>query len=188
MTKQDLLDALCDFTRDEMKDLILPVQLQEDDESTPLPRAPDVYDHGLPDFSQAEKKVPYIIHQVITANDVWRAGQQFPESKTVVRSIFAVYHEDSQEGQRVLLGMLERLRIALWRQRVIGKQFKLDMKAGADYLIYEKQLPPFYAGEMLTTWELPSVKLEVTYGKQGYSNIRKVGPDGHVCGGGHYEP
>ncbi|MDE6260415.1 MAG: hypothetical protein K2M42_06070 [Oscillospiraceae bacterium] len=188
MTKQNLLDSLCDFTRDVVKDLLLPVELQEDDEAQPMPRPPEVYDHGLPDFAEAEKKAPLIIHKVITANDVWPEGGTEPISKAVVRTVFGIYHPNNQEGERALLGLIERLRLALWRQRVIGKQFKLDVKAGLDYLIYDKQLPPFYAGEMLTTWSLPSVKLEVMYGKQGYSNIRKAGPDGQVCGGEHYGP
>ena len=188
MTKQNLLDALCDFTREAVKDLLLPVELQEDDEAQPPPRAAEVYSMGLPEFAQAEKKAPLIIHQIITANDVWPEGRAEPVSKAVVRTVFGIYHPDSQEGPLALLGLMERVRLALWRQRVLGKQFWLDMKAGTDYLIYDKQLPPFYAGEMLTTWSLHSVKLEVLYGKQGYSNIRSGGPESHHCGGQHYGP
>lgn len=188
MTKQDFLEALCDFTREVVKDLLLPVEMQEDDEFQPPPRAPDVYPMGLPDFSEAEKKAPLIIHQIITANDVWPEGGAEPVSKAVVRTVFGIYHPDSQEGPLALLGLMERVRLALWRQRLIGRQFRLDMKAGVDYLIYDKQFPPFYAGEMLTTWSLSSVKLEVLYGKQGYSNIRSSGPESHHCGGRHYGP
>lgn len=123
-----------------------------------------------------------------TAMYVWPEGGAEPVSKAVVRTVFGIYHPDSQEGPLALLGLIERVRLSLWRQRLIGKQFRLDMKAGADYLIYDKQLPPFYAGEMLTTWSLPSVKLEVLYGKQGYSNIRSAGPESHSCEGRHYGP
>jgi len=175
MTKQELLDALCDFTRDAVKDLLLPVEMQEEDEKQPESRPPEVYKMGLPDFNQAEKKAPLIIHQILTGSDVWPQGAPEPDSKAVVRTVFGIYHPDSQEGPLALLGLIERLRIALWRKRVIGRQFKLDMKAGADYLIYDKQAPPFYTGEMITTWDLPSVKLEVNYGKQGYSNIQAGG-------------
>lgn len=193
MTKQNFLDALCEFTRDAVKDLLLPVEMQEDDETQPLPRAPDVYQMGLPDFSEAEKKAPLIIHQIITANDVWPEGSTEPNSKAVVRTVFGIYHPDSQEGPLALLGLIERLRIELWRRGRVGRQFIFDMKAGADYLIYDTQLPPFYAGEMITTWNLPTVEREVMYGKQGYSNIRQSGPGGHDpqdhhCGGGHYVP
>lgn len=192
MTKQNLLDALCDFTREAVKDLLLPVEMQEDDEAQPPPRPPDVYQMGLPEFEEAEKKAPLIIQQIITANDAWPEGGAEPVSKAVVRTVFGIYHPDSQEGPLALLGLIERVRIALWRQRLIGRQFRLDMKAGADYLIYDKQAPPFYAGEMLTTWSLPSVKLEVLYDKQGYSNIKSGEPGVHSSGcpesGGHYIP
>lgn len=188
MTKQDFIECLCGFTREAVKDLLLPVDLQEDDEAQPPPRPADVYSMGLPEFAEAEKKAPLIIHQIITANDVWPEGGAEPVSKAVVRTVFGIYHPDSQEGPLALLGLIERVRIAMWRQRVIGKQFIFDMKAGADYLIYDKQLPPFFAGEMVSTWRLPSIKLEVMYGKQGYSNIRQSGPENHYCDSGHYGP
>lgn len=178
MTKQNFLEALCAFTRETLKDLILPVELQEDDTGPPPPRAPEVHEMGLPDYASAEKKLPYVIHQIITAKDVWPAGQQ-PKSHVVVRSVFGVYHPDSKEGPLALLGMIERIRLGFWRQRVIGGQFKLDMTQGLEYLIYEKQFPPYYAGELISTWILPPVEREVMYGKQGYSNIRQGDPGGH---------
>ena len=74
--------------------------------------------------------------------------------------------------------MIERIRLGFWRQRVIGKQFKLDVTQGLEYLIYEKQFPPYYAGEMLSTWELTPIELEVKkHGSKGYSNIQ-IGPQG----------
>ena len=93
---------------------------------------------------------------------------------------------NNQEGQLALLGLFERIRIALLTKGVIGRQLRLDYEAGIEYLIYSDNIPPFYAGEMISTWKLLPVEREVNYGKQGYSNIRKVGPDGHVCGGEHY--
>ncbi len=188
MTKQNLLEALKAFTEKTVKDLILPVQQQKEDKEPPEPRAAEAHIMGLADFKSAKKKAPYVFHQIITARDWHPEGRPYPSSQAVVRSVFAVYHENNQEGQLALLGLMERLRIALLRQVVVGKQFKLDVKEGVEYLIYPDNIPPFYAGEMISTWILHPVEREVTYGKQGYSNIRKVGPDGHICGGGHYGP
>ena len=42
MTKVNLLEALKDFTEQTVSELILPVQMQEEDEAQPLPRAPEV--------------------------------------------------------------------------------------------------------------------------------------------------
>lgn len=193
MTKTNLLEAYKDFTEEATTDLILPVQQQKTDKEAPAPRAPEVHIMGLADFSAAKKKAPYVFHQIITAKDQWIPGQPRPDSRATVRSVAAVYHQNNQEGQLALLELFERIRIALLTKGVIGKQFRLDYKAGVEYLIYPDNIPPFYAGEMITVWKLPPVEREVIYGKQGYSNIRSSGPGGHDlqshhCEGGHYGP
>ena len=188
MTKNNLLEAYKVFTEEVTKDLILPVQQQKTDKEPPAPRAPEVHIMGLTDFTAAKKKVPYMFHQIVTARDQWIPGQSRPDSQATVRTVAAVYNENNQEGQLALLELFERMRIALLKKGVIGRQFRLNYEAGVEYLIYPDNIPPFYAGEMLTTWLLPSVKLEVTYGKQGYSNIRSTGPESHRCEGGHYGP
>lgn len=188
MTKNNLLEAYKVFTEEVTKDMLLPVQQQKSDKEIPLPRAPEVHIMGLADFTAAKKKAPYVFHQIITAKDQWLPGQSRPDSQATIRSVAAVYDLNNQEGQMALLELFERMRIALLKKGVIGRQFRLDYEARVEYLIYPDNIPPFYAGEMLTTWLLPSVKLEVIYGKQGYSNIRQSGPDGHICGGEHYGP
>jgi hypothetical protein len=184
------LDEFKLFSEKATADLILPVQRDKMDKEAPSPRAPEAHIMALADFRSCKKKAPYMIHQIFTAKDQWQDAQPGQKagivSMATVRSIFAVYHENSQEGQLALLEMFERVRIALLRQGVIGKQFRLDIRAGIEYLVYLDNIYPFYAGEMVTVWKLPPVEREVLYGKQGYSNIRKVGPDGHVCGGEHY--
>ena len=46
MTKQNFLEALCAFTRETLKDLILPVELQEDDTEPPPPPPQEVQEKG----------------------------------------------------------------------------------------------------------------------------------------------
>ena len=181
MTKANLLEALKTFTEEVTKDLILPVQRQKEDKAPPKPRAPEVHIMGLADFSAAKKKAPYVFYQVITARDQWTPGASRPDSQATVRSVAAVYHQDNKEGQLAILELFERMRVALLKQGVIGGQFKLDYSAGIEYLIYPENIPPFYAGEMITVWKLPLVEREVKYGKQGYSNIKQSGPGGHSC-------
>lgn len=178
MTKNDLLEALKAFTEETVKDLILPVQPQKTEKEPPASRSPEAHIMGLADFTAAKKKAPYVFHQVITAKDWWEP-EPHPQMKSQaqVRSVFAVYHENSQEGQLALLGFMERLRITMLKQIVVGRQFKLDVKAGVEYLIYPENIYPFYAGEMISTWILPPVEREVPYGKQGYSNVQ-IGPQG----------
>lgn len=178
MTKNDLLEALKNFTEETVKDLIFPVQQQKTDKEPPAPRAPEAHIMGLDDFNAAKKKAPYVFHQIITAKDWWeREPHPQMKSQAQIRSVFAVYHENSQEGPLALLEFMERMRIGLLEQIVVGGQFKLDIEVGIEYLIYPENIYPFYAGEMISTWILPAVKREVTYGKQGYSNIQ-IGPRG----------
>ena len=61
----------------------------------------------------------------------------------------------------MLVNLMERLRISLLRKVVIGGQFQLDLEAGLETLIYPDDTAPYYAGEMISTWKLPSVEREV---------------------------
>ena len=113
-------------------------------------------------------------HEVVTSKDVAvqnPGGGKFIQSTTVIRTCFCVYHPDEQEGKLALLTLMERIRIALLEEVVIGKQFKLDLDAGVDTLIYpgnpnQTAVSPFYLGEMITTWKLPAVERKVPNGKE----------------------
>ena len=158
MTRLLLLDALKEFTELTLAELILPVRMQEGDAEQQF-RAPTVFLMRLPDSTAATKKAPYIIHQVITAKD-WQPEGEKTKSTAVVRSIFCVYCDDEQEGAKSLLNCMERLRIALMKSCVIG-QFELDLEEGIETLIYTEDSAPYFAGEMVTTWHMPSVRREV---------------------------
>lgn len=160
MNKVILLDSLTDFTRNAVKDLILPVKIQSENECQRY-RPAEVYKMRLPVSSEAKKKAPYIIHTVLTAFDEQKEGQ--PDySQTVIRSIFCVYNPDEQEGGLALLNLMERLRIELLKTRVIGNRFELDVKnAKLEMLIYPDNTAPYFVGEMVSTWKMPGIKREV---------------------------
>jgi len=160
MTKVFLLKELKAFAEEKTKDIILPVRMQEDDEEPPKPRAADIYMMRLISSSAAQKVAPYIIHQVITGRDAQLSGQRVSGS-TVVRTIFSVYNEDEQEGSLMLLNLIERLRISLLEQITIVDQYQLDLQDGLDILIYNEDTWPYYAGEMISTWIMPSVERNV---------------------------
>ena len=153
-----LLETFREFTENAVKDLLLPVRVQREGEKPP-PRSAAVYLMALPDFTSAEKKAPYIIHQLVTAQDKQKPGEQI-KAAALVRSVFAVYHEDGQEGALSLLGLMERLRIPLEKSVVIGKRFVLDLEKGPEILIYPDNKPPYYVGEMITNWQIPAVERE----------------------------
>lgn len=159
MNKVILLDCLKDFTENAIKDILLPVKVQNENECK-REKCADVYKMRLPDSKSSAKKAPYIIHTVLTGADEQKEGS-FDYSQTVIRSIFCVYHPDEQEGALALLNLMERLRVELLRERVIGKQFELDIKnAKLETLIYPDitETAPYYLGEMVSCWKMPSIQ------------------------------
>lgn len=175
MTKITLLEQLKEFTEKHTADLLLPVQMQEDDEITLPDRVAEVYIPCLPELRSYAQKAPFIMHEIVTGQDKVatdpHSGKRL-KSSTVVRSCFCIYHRNEQEGKMALLTMMERMRIALLEEVVIGKQFCLDVDAGVESLVYpgnpnQTAMSPFYLGEMITTWKLPIIERKVPYGKEG---------------------
>lgn len=150
-----------------MDDMILPVAMQQGDTEQAY-RAPEVYLMRLPDSRSAKKKAPYIIHRVIPLETEQQPGS---EERTVVsvRSIFCCYNPDEQEGDLALLNMMERFRVELLKVRKVGGtgtdgkhryQFALDLSPGhkLESVPYDGETKPYYAGEMITYWKLPTVQ------------------------------
>lgn len=160
MNKVILLDVFKTFTENVTKDIIMPVKRQKEDSEDEF-RAADVYKMRLPDSKSAQKKAPYILHQIITGKDVQPSGNNV-SSSTIIRSIFCVYNNDEQEGALMLLNLMERIRINLLKEVVIGKQYELDLDAGLETLIYPEDTAPYYAGEMISVWKIPAVRREVS--------------------------
>ena len=61
----------------------------------------------------------------------------------------------------MLLNLMERLRIRLLRQVVIGRRYRLDLEAGLETFIYPDDTAPYFGGEMTSTWHVPGVEREV---------------------------
>ena len=161
MTRVILLERLRDFTHDATADLIMPTRIQKADEEQAY-RPADIYLMRLPDGTAATKKAPYVLHQLITGMDQQPQGQR-SKSTAKVRSICCVYNDDEQAGGLMLLNLMERMRIALLKQVVIGKQFTLDLDAGLEMMVYPDDTAPYYVGEMISTWKLPAIEREVSY-------------------------
>ena len=158
MTRVMLLQALKTFTLDATRDLLLPMRVQSAQEE-PKERPAEVHLMRLPDSSEAKKKAPYIIHQLITGKDVRKPGVQ-TVSTAEVRSICCVYAPNEEEGGLLLLNLMERLRIALLRQEVLDWRYQLDLEAGMESVIYPDATAPYYLGEMESQWKLPGIVRE----------------------------
>ena len=168
-TKVGLLYALKDFTTETVKDLLMPVKRQKQDEREPKRRAAAVFLARLPDMTSFEKKAPFILHQAVTSEDglknankgTGRESRLELQSSAVIRSVFCVYHPDEEEGGLALLNIMEEMRIALLMYPMLNKVFELDLKEGINQMVYpetgERGTAPFYLGEMVTAWKLPPV-------------------------------
>lgn len=165
MTIVALLDALKHFCIDKTKYLEFPTSVQKNDIQREF-RAPDVYKMRLPDSSAAKKVAPYILIQFVSGIDQQLHGKQ-SSSSAVIRFIFCVYDENEQEGAMMLLNLMEAVRIALLKEVVVGKCFRLDTDAGLESVVYMgEQTAPYYAGELVGTFQLPPIEREVNvYGE-----------------------
>ena len=159
MNRIMLLECLRDVTNDAVSDIIMPTRMQKGDENQEY-RAAEVHLMRLPDSSAAQKKAPYIIHQLISSKDIQPEGE-YCAAYAVVRSIFCVYNDNEEEGALMLVNLMERLRICLLRQVVIGQQFQLSLTDGLESIVYPDDTAPYYAGEMSSTWRIPAVEREV---------------------------
>ena len=162
LSKTSLLEAFKERTAEATSDLILPLQMQKGD-TVESGRAADVYIGRLPDSKQNTKKAPYILHQMVNSVNKQIPGEQL-QSKAIVRSIFCVYCDNEQDGTLMLINLMERLRISLLRNPLIGDNaFECDLQEGLEDLVYPDDTYPYYLGEMISVWELPPIKREVRY-------------------------
>ena len=133
-----------------------------------------MYAPCLPELRSYTRKAPFTTHEIVTGKDGAvqnPSGGKFMQSTAVVRTCFCVYHKNEQEGKLALLTLMERTRIALLEEVVIGKQFKLDLEAGIETLVYpvnpnQTAVSPFYLGEMITAWQLPAIERKIHHGKE----------------------
>lgn len=170
MDKMQLLYNLRDMTREALGDTKYLVQPTKKD-LEPEPIVPNIFLQRVPSSRESTKKVPYVLHQIATGEDIQKAGT-LPTATTLVRHVFVVYNENEEEGGMQLLEIMEKFRIHMLQCLSLG-QFRLDLTEGVDATIYPDDTAPFYIGEMGSVWEIPA--------------INRQGPRGHVGGGLHMD-
>ncbi len=172
MTPIELLDELKKFIEESTKDIILSVRpvnnkiipepsgkgKKEKSEEQPKSRAAEVYLMRLPNKDAETNRIPYILLQFLTGEDTQQAGNE-PDSECKVRIVIATYSENASAGSMDLLNVITRIRIALLKKGVIGKQFTL--RKPLEYVVYPDETGAYYLGEMITKWGIPTIKREV---------------------------
>ncbi|MEZ3437606.1 MAG: hypothetical protein K1W18_01840 [Oscillospiraceae bacterium] len=172
MTPIELLYELKRFIEEQTKDIILSVRPVKNKvipepsdkkktssaDEEPLTRAAEVHLMRLPDKDAETNRIPYILLQLLTGIDEQEQGKD-PDSACRIRIVVATYSEDGSAGSMDLLNVITRIRVALLKKGVIGKQFTL--RKPLEYTIYPDETGTYYLGEMLTIWGIPTIKREV---------------------------
>lgn len=161
MDTVNFLECLKKFTEEETKEMTFPTKPQKG-ETQPEYRAAKVYMMALPNSKTATKYVPYILHKKVTGEDI--IGHERPNMSLItVRSIFCVYNENSEEGALSLLNLMEKMRIAMMKHPVLYKRARLytgDEDASIQSVVYQEDIEPYFAGELVSVWEIPSIEQE----------------------------
>lgn len=157
MTPIILLDDLQKFIEENTADILLEVKVRTGP-ATEKERVAKVYKMGLPEKDDNTQQVPYILLKVLTGADE-KEDQQPKSSEVRVRMIIATYSQDGVQGQMALLNLILRIRERLQKQHIIGGRFCL--KYPFEYIIYQDATPPYYLGEIMTIWSIPTIEREV---------------------------
>lgn len=157
MTPIDLLDALKGFVKEETKDLLLPVRVQRTSGERNL-RVPNVYKMRLPSKNDETNQIPYVLLQFLKSTVKQEPGE-LPLCEAMVRIIGATYNEDGEEGALGVLNLLTRIQSGLLRDGVIAERYLI--RSPVELIVYPDNTPPYYLGEMMTTWEIPVIESEV---------------------------
>lgn len=157
MTPLILLRELKKYIEEVTKDIMLPVRVGRGTKES-KERPIQVHLMNLPKKEDEIQQVPYILIKHLTGKDDQIEGN-LTDSGCMVRIIVATYAEDAEEGGMALLNVISRIRYNLLKDRLIASQFQLRMPL--ETITYPEDTRPYYLGELMTSWSLPSIEREV---------------------------
>ena len=174
MTPVVLLERLKEFIGEHTADIILKVRpvnnktlppprprretAPPDTAAEVLQRAAEVHLMRLPDKDAETNRIPYVLLQYITGKDTQEPGER-EDSISNVRIVIATYSDNDSEGAMDVLNLITRIRNALLKAGIIGNQFLL--RKPLEYLVYPDDTQPYFFGELMSVWEMPTVIREV---------------------------
>lgn len=112
----------------------------------------------LPNREAKQTRVPYILLQLLTGKDDQQERQP-PESTVQVRVVACTYSEDESTGAMDVMNVILRLRSEFQKAGIIGERFVLQHPL--EYLIYPDDTAPYFFGEMILNFSIPTIKREV---------------------------
>lgn len=157
MTPVFLLDELEKFISAVTNDIKLQVRVRGG-QSDEKERAANVYKMRLPNKEDQIQKIPYILLQFLTGKDDKKDSEP-EDSECTVRIVVATYSENGEVGAYDVLNVILRIRTELEKIGIIGGYFVLQKPL--EYIVYPDSTEPYYLGEMITNWSIPTIKREV---------------------------
>lgn len=158
MTPIILLDKLAEFVEEKTRNIILQVKTEPGGKDN-KERAAEVHKMRLPKKEDSTRRIPYILLQILNGKDDLNANLRAKESTCRVRIVVGTYSEDENQGAYDVLNVIMRIRTELQRVGIIADQFCLQDPL--EYIIYPDDYHPYYFGEMITNWSIPTIKREV---------------------------
>lgn len=157
-----LVDELCVMAEQELKDMLLEVELPQNNHPNdkPLesesqgiaPRAPSIIPGFLDDDEpkagkqdDISKSIPFVIVRYLNGEETENQGT------ATVKFIATTYSQHGQ-GWRDPLNVLERLRQAILRKRIIASRFEIQFPFKID--APEDRPWPYWVAWMTTTWSV----------------------------------
>lgn len=154
MTPLMLQDALCDFLKGVVGSYLLDTNRQ-------TTKAPQVVPSYLPLKGTTDTAdFPFVIVRMSSEEDT---GDR---AKVTVKIIVGVYAEDIAQGSGDLMNILERIRQALFKKRVIDKRFRIEYPFS--WQVPDEQPYPEWLAVITTNWTVPRPIEEVDYGQGIY--------------------
>ena len=156
MTPIMLMQALQGFLKKETSGIIMTTRVKRNS-TEPAERPPETYIGGLPEPEGNEKLAPYVLLKLLTGKHERNSGES--ENKCMVRIICVAYSEDPQDRYIQLLNLISKIEFRLLEQTVIDSRFSLQ--SPIEMIVYEEDTGPYKIGELMTTWELPTIKRKI---------------------------
>lgn len=153
MTPLELLGALERYCKEITKDMRLVARVEENGtQAAECP--PKVFIGNLPDKKAERKAAPYILLKLLTGKD------DNEESICRVRIICVTFSEDKQENYIQCLNLVTKIKTKLLEDVVIENRFSCQKPV--EFIIYDDDLEVYQIGEIMTIWEMPKVKRDVS--------------------------
>jgi len=151
MTPLMLQDALCEFLKGVVGSYLLDTNKQ-------VTKAPQVVPGYLPLKGTTDTAdFPFTIIRLSSGEDTNERG------KVMVKIILGVYAEDISQGSGDLQNIIERIRQALFKKRVIDKRFRIEYPFSWE--VPDEQPYPEWLAVITTNWTVPRPIEEVDYGE-----------------------